>query len=464
MKAGASSIAISPVTSTRDDSWSANAPPPVDLSGWGRYPVVRGRERRSENLEAITRGAVLSRGLGRSYGDSSLPPPGHHVVCGTPLADRLLEFDPGTGLLRVEAGLPLYALNRWSLPRCWFTPVTPGTQFVTIGGMVAADVHGKNHHVNGCFGEHVEELRLRVADGRVLSISERVEPELFRATLGGMGLTGHILEVVFQMERIPSPWIWQESERVSHLEILIERLQEAGKSWPFTVTWVDSMRAGESERGRGIVIKGRWAEPDQVRKEFRFPGFSVGVPFTMPNWLLSPSAVRAFNLLNYWRHGRAVKSGVVNPITFFYPLDSILDWNRLYGRRGFTQYQCVLPIRGSLAPHLRFFERVIARGGAYLCVVKDCGGEGRGMLSFPKPGITFACDIPIGAQTQSLVDELNELVIAEGGRVYLAKDAFTRPEHFRAMEPRLDAWLAVRRRWDPRGSLGSAQSVRVLGR
>src|SRR5512143_1840469 len=187
--------------------------PLTHLSGWGRYPVVEGNEALSENLERITCGAVLTRGLGRSYGDASLPPPGHNRVAGSVLADRVLAFDPDTGVVRAEAGCPLWRLNRVFLPRGFFTPVTPGTHYVTLGGMVAADVHGKSHHVDGCFGEHVTRLRMRVPDGRVLECSDDVERELFRATLGGMGLTRHVLEVEFRLRRIPTPCIWQESDR-----------------------------------------------------------------------------------------------------------------------------------------------------------------------------------------------------------------------------------------------------------
>jgi FAD/FMN-containing dehydrogenase len=424
--------------------------------------VVQGREIRSENLERITRSSVLSRGLGRSYGDSSLPSSSDHLVSGTPLADRFLSFDPETGVLHAEAGLCLERLNRVFLPKGWFTPVTPGTQFVTLGGMVAADVHGKNHHVRGCFGEHVTALKIRVADGSILECSDEQERDLFRATLGGMGLTGHILEVEFRMQRIPSPWIWQESERVESLEALIHKLEQAGESWPYTVSWADCMNRGPS-LGRGTLIKGRWAEPGETPSSFRYERPTFSVPFSFPNWFVSPFAVKTFNRLNYWRHGSRVRRSIVHPVTFFYPLDVIHEWNRLYGRRGFTQYQCVLPVSGSLAAHRELLETAVQGGGAYLCVIKDCGHEGKGMISFPRPGVSFALDFAVGPGTQELVDRLNEIVIRKGGRVYLAKDAFTRAEHFRAMEPRLDAWLQVRRRWDPGGKFRSAQSVRVLG-
>ncbi len=232
----------------------------AELMGWGRFPRVEGVERLSEDLEAISRGAVLSRGLGRSYGDASLPPQGldQGEVAGTRLANRLLAFDENKGVLRAQAGLSLADFNSLFLPQGWTSPVTPGTQYVTLGGMVASDVHGKNHHVAGCFGEHVRSLRLRLADDRILDVSENQEPELFAATVGGMGLTGHILEVEFSLEKVPSPWLWSESHQVKNLSELLGSLKEASENWPMTVAWVDSLSSGDA-LGRGIVMKGRWA-------------------------------------------------------------------------------------------------------------------------------------------------------------------------------------------------------------
>jgi decaprenylphospho-beta-D-ribofuranose 2-oxidase len=434
------------------------------LCGWGRYPVVWGAEVVSEDLRASTKGAVLARGLGRSYGDASLPPPGGGPVVTTRLADRILYFNPDTGMLRAEAGLSLREINRLFLARGWSVPVSPGTQFVTLGGMVAADVHGKNHHRAGTFGEHVRSLRIRVADGRVLDCSDLIARDLFLATLGGMGLTGHLLEVEFRMDRIPSPWIRYESERIPDLDRFLDRLSEAAREWPFTVGWIDCLSRGP-RLGRGILLKGRWAGPDEspARSPGRKRGFRTPLP--LPGWVLSRGTVKAFNGLYYWKHWRAVRRGLMHPEAFFYPLDAIGDWNLMYGRRGFTQYQCVLPAANARKATRAFLELLTSQGGAsFLAVIKDFGQEGKGLLSFPLPGITIALDIPIvPGRTQALVDALNELVIREGGRVYLAKDAFTRAEHFRAMEPRLGAWNQVRKAWDPWGRFRSALSVRLLG-
>jgi decaprenylphospho-beta-D-ribofuranose 2-oxidase len=433
---------------------------PSLLSGFGRVGVPAS-EHRSEDLESLTADAVLSRGLGRSYGDSSLPPPSRPIAANTTLADRILAFDPLTGVLRAEAGLSVLVLNRLLLPRRFFLPVSPGTQFVTLGGMVAADVHGKNHHRDGCFGAHVLALRMRVADGRIVDCGPERERELFWATVGGMGLTGHILEVSFRMRPIPSPWIWAETERMGDIDAFIDGLKTAARDWPYTMGWIDCLKRGR-HLGRGILMRGRWAEAKEAPPVPPGSRPRPRVPFVLPVSAVQPLTVRAFNSIYY--HAPRRRRGLQHPEPFFYPLDVAADWNRLYGPRGFTQYQCVLPESAGRGAARRFLERLTRRGGAsMLCVIKDCGPEGRGLLSFPKPGISIALDVAITDDTQALVDALNEEVIAQGGRVYLAKDAFTRADHFRAMEPRLCEWQQIRRKWDPEARIRSAQSVRLFG-
>lgn len=431
------------------------------LAGWGRVPVVPGYEVRSEDLESVTRNVPLTRGLGRAYGDAALPAAGDERIAGSRLADRILSFDDTAGDLTAEAGLSLDELYRAFLPRGWFTPVTPGTRYVTLGGMVAADVHGKNHHVDGCFGRHVQSLTLRVADGRIVTCSRTADPDLFFATIGGMGLTGHILLVSFRMVRVPSPWIYQEMQRVPNLDAFIDALKTSAAAWPMTMGWIDCLSSGAS-MGRGVLFRGRWAEPNEAPSTFPTLHAPIPVPFMFPDGVLGTVAVRAFNAV-YYRLPHAHRKAI-HPKGFFYPLDVAGDWHRVYGPRGFTQYQCVLPASGGHDAARRFLEVVTQGGGAsFLCVIKDCGAEGEGMLSFPKPGISIALDLALRDDTQALVDRMNERVIAEGGRIYLAKDALTRPEHFRAMETRLDRFLAVRRTWDPDGRLRSAQSVRLFG-
>lgn len=433
------------------------------LSGWGRIPQP-GRELLSENLEAASVGAVLSRGLGRSYGDSSLPANPDDKLVATRLANRILSFDEATGVLRAEAGLSLVELNRLFIPRGWFSPVTPGTKFVTLGGMVASDVHGKNHHREGCFGEHVRRLRLRLADDTVVECTPELEPDLFYGTIGGMGLLGHILEVEFSLQRIASPWLWTESERVDDIDAFLAALGRAAPAWPMTMGWIDCLNAGRV-MGRGILMAGRWATPEEAahagtprpRRERTFP-------FELPNWALNPLTAKLFNTAYYHRQLRRRVTRLSAPDPFFYPLDAILHWNRAYGSRGFTQYQCVLPRAAGPTAVREFMTLLTKLGGASpLCVIKDCGAEGKGVLSFPMEGTSIAIDMAVSPGLQAIVDRLNEFVIAAGGRIYLSKDRFTRAEHFRAMEPRLPRFFALRDRWDPARRLRSAQSQRLFG-
>ena len=243
----------------------------------------------------------------------------------------------------------------------------------------------------------------------------------------------------------------------------IDALKEAGPKWPYTVGWIDCLSQGKN-LGRGILISGRWAEPHEAPPTPPKEKRRVSVPVDFPSWTLNRPFVRGFNALYYGKHFGQSTEGVVHPQSFFHPLDAVLNWNRIYGKRGFTQYQCVLPESAGRGAARRFLELLTQKGGAsFLCVIKECGPQGMGMISFPTKGISIALDIAVRHDTQHLVDTLNQQVIEEGGRVYLAKDNFTRPEHFRAMEPRLDQWLEVRRKWDPQCRIRSAQSVRLLG-
>ncbi len=441
---------------------NAASAPLVVVQGWGRIGM-RAVETTPQDLVVGSRHAVLTRGLGRSYGDASLPPASRPEVMSTRTADRILAFDPSTGVLRAEAGLSLRAVNEVFLRRGWFPPVTPGTQFVTLGGMVAADVHGKNHHVDGCFGEHVSRLLMRTGDGHVVECSRQTNPTLFFATLGGMGLTGHILEVEFALRPIQSPWIQQETLRIKNLGVFLDQLAASAAHWPFTVGWIDCLTRGAA-MGRGVLIRGRFADATRAPRALPPALSRVRVPFHCPDFVLADGTMRMLNGLYYATRGLRSAASIEHPEKFFYPLDALLDWNLLYGSRGFTQYQCVVPRAAGAAGVERMLRVLTERGGSsFLCVIKDCGAEGRGLLSFPMPGISIAADLPVRDGTQSLVDALNETLIELGGRVYLAKDRFTRAEHFRAMEPRLSRFLAERARWDRERRIRSALSVRLLG-
>lgn len=432
------------------------------LSGWGRT-YLPGVEIRGENLPRLAEGRPLSRGLGRSYGDASLLAKGDQVALGTTLADRLLAFDETTGLLRVEAGLCLAELNRIFLPRLWFTPVSPGTKFVTVGGMVASDVHGKNHHVSGTFGRHVESIVIRTGRGVVVECSRHTHPDLFFATLGGMGLTGHILEITVRMTRIPSTWMVAETHRVDSLAELLAMLEEKGKTWPYTAAWADTVVRGK-RRGRGILFLGRWAEPHEAPPRLSRGGPSIPMPFSLPSGLLNRFTIRAFNELVYRSHVSRVRKKVVSPDQIFYPLDWVRNWNLAYGKRGVTQHQSVVQKetgREALLEMMDLLERF--KAASFLTVVKDCGEQGEGLLSFPKPGISLALDVPITDRSAEVIRELNQVVLRHHGRVYLTKDGMTTPEDFRRMDDRIESFLEVKRKWDPDLEFRSAQSARLFG-
>ncbi len=436
-----------------------------EVAGWGRHPVGRGRVERPERL-ALPAGAepLVPRGLGRAYGDAALPSRPGGLVLETTRADRIHSFEPATGRLHCEAGLSLAEILRVFVPRGWFPPVTPGTKFVTVGACVACDVHGKNHHRDGSFGSFVDHVTLCTADRRLVECGPDRERELFLATLGGMGLTGLIVDVTLRLRRVESPWIVLETQGMASLDAMLEGLRLSATHWPYTVGWIDCLARG-ADLGRGILMRGRHATQVEAGTRRARRAMPLRVPFDAPEWLLNPVFVRWFNRLYAWSHGTALRRRVVSYDAFFYPLDAVGQWNRLYGRRGFLQYQCVLPRAAGPRPVAILLERLgVAGAASFLAVIKDCGPASDAYLSFPMEGTTLALDLPNrGAVTEALVHDLNATVIEHGGRVYLAKDAVTRAEDFARMMPRLAEWRAVRERWDPGHRFRSAQSVRLFG-
>ncbi|HEV8440567.1 MAG TPA: FAD-binding oxidoreductase [Methylomirabilota bacterium] len=435
------------------------------VGGWGRHPVRPGRVLRPSRL-ALPGGAssLLPRGLGRAYGDAAVPASAEALLIETARADRILAFDAASGIVTCEAGVSLAELLRVFVPRGWFPPVTPGTKFVTIGGCVASDVHGKNHHREGSFGAFVERLKLRTADGGEVVCGPARERDLFLATVGGMGLTGLIVEATFRLSPVETPWIVLEAGSVTGLDQMLEGLRASARDWPYTVGWIDCLARGRG-LGRGVLMRGRHASREEaggrvppIRRTLRVRGDA-------PEWLLNPSFVRLFNRLYHVRHRHRRGPQLCSYEQFFYPLDAVLAWNRLYGRRGFLQYQCVVPQGTGSAPLSALLEKLGRRGASsFLAVIKDFGPGSEAYLSFPVAGTTLSLDLPYrGRPTEDLIHELNALVLQAGGRIYLAKDAVTRAEDFACMMPRLGEWKAARDRWDPQRRFRSAQSVRLFG-
>lgn len=439
------------------------------LSGWGRYPVQECELRRPERYAGLLedQSPRIARGQGRSYGDAALN--GDGLVLLTERVNRMLKFDSERGVLHAESGVALAELMRCLVPRGWFPKVTPGTQYASLGGCVAADVHGKNHHRDGTFSESVKELVLLTADGKRLRCSPGRNSGAFWATVGGMGLTGTIGEVALSLRPIESAYLVAEHHPTGNLDETLAYLDDDVFDDQYTVAWIDGMAVGDS-LGRGVFMRGHHAAlsdlPAQIRNNpLEIPGRGAHrVPVDLPGWFMNSLFLQAFNALYYRRQGARQTPFVIDYASFFHPLDAIGDWNRLYGRSGFIQYQCVVPSESGRDTLHGILERLVSEGhGSFLAVLKKFGAEGRGLLSFPKPGYTLAVDIPRpGEKLFEILNELDREVANSGGRVYLAKDARLNPDMFRIMYPRYAEWYRMKQDLDPDWVFCSSLSRRLL--
>jgi len=411
----------------------------VGFESWGRFPratqEVRAVRWRTDPFPQVS-GKVLPYGLGRSYGDSCLNDGG--TLLAARGLSRFISFDPATGVLRCEAGVTLAEILDFAVPQGWFLPVTPGTKFVTLGGAIANDVHGKNHFADGTFGRHVRAFELLRSDGARLLCTPDKNSDHFRATIGGLGLTGLLTWAEVQLKRIHNPFIEAETIRFGGLEEFYELNAASERDYLYTVAWIDILATGRN-LGRGIYFRGNHAAPIPGGMPTLRRPLELAVPVDAPGWVLNPTTVRAFNFVIYRKQLRNVKAGITTIDPFFYPLDTIHDWNRIYGKRGFLQWQCVVPMgSGAIGPILAEIAR--SREGSFLVVLKTFGPlRSPGMLSFPRPGITLALDFRNrGEPTFSLLDRLDRIVRESGGAIYPAKDARMSADTFRRSFPKLD--------------------------
>ena len=454
----------------RRESVATPNPRRAVLSGWGHYPLSESdvyRPDKIAELQAVVTGntsSLIARGLGRAYGDAALNDR-NRVVDLTRL-NRMLSFDAGTGLLRCEAGVTIAELIDVFLPRGFFPPVTPGTRFVTLGGSLAADVHGKNHHRDSSLASHVTSFDLMIASGYVLRCSREENPELFWATVGGMGLTGVILELELTMRRVDSAYLEGELIRAGNIDAAIEAFERTDSQYGYSVAWIDC-NASKSALGRSILNVGNFATLDRLPRNLAqdpltvTPRLSPIVPFYLPGFTLNSLSMKAFNTLIYAFNRDKSARTIFDWDRFFYPLDSIRNWNRIYGKRGFVQYQCVWPPDESRAGLVEVLETISRSGrGSFLAVLKKFGAQD-GLLSFPMPGYTLALDFPVTDGLLGFLDSLDAMVLKRGGRVYLAKDARMSAETFRAMYPGLGKWREAKAAADPNNRFSSSLSRRL---
>lgn len=444
----------------------------ANTSGWGRYPVERCHvhrpEKRSDVARVLTSGeqpSYISRGLGRSYGDAALNQDGG-VISHLRL-NRFLAFHTETGVLECEAGVSLADIAQTFLPRGFFLPVTPGTKYVTVGGAIASDVHGKNHHVDGTFAEFVLDFRLQTPTGEALTCSREENSEVFWATIGGMGLTGAILSARIRLRHVESAYVRADYRKAGNVDEALSAFVQSDNSYRYSVAWIDCLASGAS-LGRSVLMQANDATADEVCAErsaqdpFALPKKrTITIPFYFPAGTLNRASIQVFNTLYYWKQRDAVGK-LIDYESFFYPLDSVGDWNRLYGKRGFVQYQAALPVDGGREGIRALLERLsAAKRASFLAVLKRFGPANPGLLSFPFEGYTLALDLPNRDGLQRFLRELDEITLRFGGRVYLAKDAALTPETFSAMYPRADEFRRVKRELDPEGRLSSSLARRV---
>lgn len=429
--------------------------PLVELAGWGANVraacVVSRPETPAEVARSIDRRGTIARGLGRSYGDAALN--GGGQVLDMTHVDRYIAFDERTGTLTCEAGVSLARIIEDFAPRGWFPMITPGTKYVTVGGCIANDVHGKAHHAQGTFSTCVESMTILLASGEVVEASPTVNEDLFWASFGGMGLLGVVLTATIRLRRIETTYFRQKTIRVDDLESMLAALDEQDREYPYSVATIDVTATG-ARLGRGVLTVGDHARLDDLPPRLREAPLRVSgpprltVPFELPEVTLNRLSIRVVNAFIQQTLRRTPELGHYEG--FFYPLDKIAHWNRGYGRRGFTQYQFVIPFDDGLRRMREILTTIISAGELpFLNVLKRFGPPGKGLLSFPTAGYTLAIDFPIRAGTVDLLRRLDAMVLDAGGRIYLGKDSYVQAEMFERMYPAVKRWREIKKRVDP---------------
>ncbi len=430
----------------------------MSFMSWGMYPKIKNTVFKFDKEEALkeiinTHDELIPRGNGRSYGDSALS---SNIISVKP-KDYFIDFDEEKGLLHVQAGVLLSEILESYVPRGWFLKVTPGTKLITVGGAIASDVHGKNHHVEGCFSECIQEFEIMLADGGVVTCSKQATPELFKATCGGMGLTGIILSAHIYLKKINSQYIDQTTIKTKNLKETFEAF-EAYQDKPYSVAWIDCLAKGDNV-GKCLLMVGDFRDDGKLNYKLKS---KKNLPFNFPSFALNNWSVRIFNWLYYGKAKKGVSKQRVDIDTFFYPLDAIGHWNRIYGKNGFTQYQFILPKETSYKGLKEILSAISKSGkGSFLAVLKLYGKANDNWLSFPMEGYSLALDFKIEKGLFDLLDKLDEIVVKHKGRIYLTKDVRVSKEIFEKGYPQIETFRQYRKENKMDSKFQSLQSKRV---
>jgi len=403
------------------------------VTNWGNFPVVEKEIRSEDTTEKIkefvrSNNEIIARGNGRCYGDASLS---EHIFS-TKRLNKLISFDRLNGVFECESGVLLSEILEVAVPQGYFLYVTPGTKFITLGGAIASDVHGKNHHAEGCFSEYVLEFSLLNENGDVLKCSRTENIEKFWATIGGMGLTGIILSAKFKLKNIETAYIRQESIKAENLDAIFELFDES-ESWTYNVAWIDCLQKGKNI-GRSIMMRGEHAFQHQLPEKLKQNPLRLKskpiptIPFYFPDFVLNNITVKIFNFLYFNKQSKKEVKNFVDYETFFYPLDVVNDWNKIYGKSGFIQYQMVIPKAAGKEGMRKILETIALSGnGSFLAVLKLFGDNNPlAYNSFPLEGYTLALDFKVNSKLKKLVEKLDQIVEDYGGRIYLTKDSMSK--------------------------------------
>jgi len=437
----------------------------MEAMGWGRYPKATAdliEPADAQSLQKIVASqkksaSCISRGAGRSYGDSALA----GQLIGSRFLDSFLALDEQQQTLRCGAGVKLGDILKVCLPRGLFLPVLPGTKAVSVGGAIAADVHGKNHHRDGSFCQHVIQISLVLASGEVVSCSATQNQELFRASCGGMGLTGAIVEATLRLAAVPSRYIDQRSLVANNLQECFAHIEDNADS-KYSVAWLDCLATGD-DMGRSVLYLGEHSKGKNLKSDRKYQDrSSISVPFSTPSFLLNKSSMSLFNSTYFSLQKHKSRTSRLDYDNYFFPLDRLSNWNRLYGSKGFLQYQFVLPGEGALEGITTVLEKISKQGkGSFLTVLKKFGEANENLLSFPRSGYTLTLDFKNETSLFPLLDELDRIVLDHDGRLYLAKDARMSEAVFKASYPNWEAFITIKAKVDPHNRFASLQSNRL---